>query len=1406
MSPGYFYNASTIQANAGNSIAINIGASSEMFNSGSVIANGGTVRILVSPSSIPGGYAGVFGFAVIQAGGTLETQASYPLVNGALPGGTGPRYAFLDTTPGNTLKIDNLGAFGGAVFGFQAGDTVDLGASLAIGTIDYSPITGLLTLEAVGGAILGELYLSANGMTSGATAVSGGIANGITVGSIVVNGTTDTVLTTNRIFPSASNISGIWQSATSWTNGVIPGATDTALIGAVATAGTPVGNFTLNTGVAAVSVSGITLIDPHATLLITSNTTATPGVANVFAGKLQVSSGSTLTSSFLRMFGPLATAAIDAGGTISLTGRPATSFAATAGTVAIAQGNSSAVQIAAGTLTVNGALLAGPPSPAGGGGNISIGSDSSGLPATVTVNGDGIAGHGTVTVTRTLLGSGPTSAGSLIVSGPGATWTDTIDKADPLNTRGNMTVGFNDLSSNTPAGLAQPPMAMAANVLVQNGATLTEQGTGATLGNNINTAGNVTIATGGFWNLAANGVGGGIGVGRLGSGVLSVISGGSVAIGANGTFLSNGTTAIFGGIGVGQTAGATGTILVSGANSGISLLAGMSVGQGGQGLLSILNGGTIVENIGGISVGTSLTGSSSGTIVVGGSGAAAALNLAAASGTIAAAGGLTIGSVSNGTVTVADNGSINVNGTGFVTVGSGTGSIGTLVVGGTTAAAALRIATTGLTVGNQGTGVASVNTLGTIALTGTSGIVIGQSAGGAGTMTVANGTVTESATASGLFVGVTSGAVGTLSISNAGTVSLAGGGLFAGSNSGGSGTVAISGAGALLTTSGTAGVSVGSSGAGVLTIGSGGSLGVGTGGTVAGSGGLFIGSFAGAIGSVSVAGGTLSASTGGSGINVGAGGAGTLAVSAGGTVADAGALTIGSSSSGAGLVTLNSGTISASAITVGSFGSGTVTVSTGVIGIAGGLFAGSNSGSSGTISVTGSASALTVGNGMQIGNIGVGTLSVQNTAVATTNTLSLGGSFFSPQSTLSSRASIGTGGHLAVTGAMAIWAGSTVFIDGASGSGIDIGTSGTFVSGAINVENGHSIVGSGLIAAAVVNNGLILGSSLTAPAVFQAGTLEIQGSITGTGILQMGANSLMRLDTLPAVTQTIQFGTGSELILAAPGASLPNAITGLSAGDKIEFNFGTGVNISSAAFNGAGTVTVNTTAGSYQLTNVSFAAGSAQTFSIATDSASGLGFIQVQCFAAGTRIATDRGPVAVEHLALNDRIALAEGGFAPAVWIGRRTVDCARHPRPESVWPVRVRAGAFGLGAPDRDLFLSPDHAVFVDGVLVPVRLLIDGGSIAQIRRRTVEYFHVELPEHAVILAEGLTVESYLDTGDKADFEGGAVSRLFPAFGAASTAALWETMGAAPLVQQGAALERAQAAVAGTRKAWRRTA
>lgn len=148
--------------------------------------------------------------------------------------------------------------------------------------------------------------------------------------------------------------------------------------------------------------------------------------------------------------------------------------------------------------------------------------------------------------------------------------------------------------------------------------------------------------------------------------------------------------------------------------------------------------------------------------------------------------------------------------------------------------------------------------------------------------------------------------------------------------------------------------------------------------------------------------------------------------------------------------------------------------------------------------------------------------------------------------------------------------------------------------------------------------------------------------------------------------------------------------------------------------------------------------------------------MNVPCFARGTRIVMPSGEVAVEDLRIGDRVLTASGDVRPIVWIGQRSVDCTRHPRTDLVHPVHIRPDAFAEGRPKRDLFLSPDHALFCDGALIPVHCLINGATILQEKTPSVHYFHIELDRHDIVLAEGLPAESYLNTGNRAQFENGA--------------------------------------------------
>ena len=175
------------------------------------------------------------------------------------------------------------------------------------------------------------------------------------------------------------------------------------------------------------------------------------------------------------------------------------------------------------------------------------------------------------------------------------------------------------------------------------------------------------------------------------------------------------------------------------------------------------------------------------------------------------------------------------------------------------------------------------------------------------------------------------------------------------------------------------------------------------------------------------------------------------------------------------------------------------------------------------------------------------------------------------------------------------------------------------------------------------------------------------------------------------------------------------------------------------------------------------------------------------CFAAGTRIMTTVGYVAVEALRPGHQ-ALVAGTpqeavrTRPVVWIGHRLIDLTRHPDPDLVRPIRIAANAFSDNEPLRDLLVSPDHAIAVGGLLIPARLLLNGATITRdTHRRTIRYFHIELDRHDILFADGLPAESYLDCGNRGVFENAeAPLELHPDLSAAHDQARRGTFSCAP--------------------------
>jgi hypothetical protein len=142
------------------------------------------------------------------------------------------------------------------------------------------------------------------------------------------------------------------------------------------------------------------------------------------------------------------------------------------------------------------------------------------------------------------------------------------------------------------------------------------------------------------------------------------------------------------------------------------------------------------------------------------------------------------------------------------------------------------------------------------------------------------------------------------------------------------------------------------------------------------------------------------------------------------------------------------------------------------------------------------------------------------------------------------------------------------------------------------------------------------------------------------------------------------------------------------------------------------------------------------------------------CFMAGTMIATPGGSMPVEALRRGDLVLTTDRRAVPVSWLGRQTVSTV-FGDPLRVLPIRIKAGAIGENVPSRDLLLSPDHAILFDGTLIQAGALVNGTSIVRENNvpQTFTYYHVELDDHALILAQNTPAETFVDNVERLAFD-----------------------------------------------------
>ena len=330
------------------------------------------------------------------------------------------------------------------------------------------------------------------------------------------------------------------------------------------------------------------------------------------------------------------------------------------------------------------------------------------------------------------------------------------------------------------------------------------------------------------------------------------------------------------------------------------------------------------------------------------------------------------------------------------------------------------------------------------------------------------------------------------------------------------------------------------------------------------------------------------------------------------------------------------------------------------------------------------------------------------------------------------------------------------------------------------------------------------------------GTLYLKNNIAasdGTAFQIAGTtNSVLKLDGNVGSGDIVKFNGATAGVLefgtTAAAAGFGGTIAGFAANASATSVAGSNfINLQTTvdhAEAGSGTSNVfNGTATSFRLYadaadttllgtfNLASAPTAGTLINVGLDSVVGTGTlggsdIFMVCYAAGTLILTEHGEVPVEALAAGDRVATLRDGRRELMaikWMGQRSVNLAAHPYPHMAAPVRIRQNAFGDNLPRRDLLVSPAHAIFTDAQLVPANLLINHMTITQeLHAPAVTYYHIELDRHAVIFAEGLTAESYLDTGNRAFFaDAGMAMVLHPEFQVNAGLKCWQEDACAPL-------------------------
>lgn len=274
------------------------------------------------------------------------------------------------------------------------------------------------------------------------------------------------------------------------------------------------------------------------------------------------------------------------------------------------------------------------------------------------------------------------------------------------------------------------------------------------------------------------------------------------------------------------------------------------------------------------------------------------------------------------------------------------------------------------------------------------------------------------------------------------------------------------------------------------------------------------------------------------------------------------------------------------------------------------------------------------------------------------------------------------------------------------------------------------------------------------------------GAVTGGTILISNNSSLICNYT----TSNISFsGPGNEIYQHFSGYIIPQ-ITNLSPDDRLRFA-SDDWNGCSWGENSNGTFTLYGAHNNVLVSSITMAPG-------VTPGDFRWDYMDAGliCFLPGSMIRTMSGDIAVEDLAIGDQVTVVgqDRQTSTIKWIGKsRATAKVGMPLDMSDYPVRILANAIADGVPYKDMLITPEHCLFFEGKFIPARMLVNGATIFfDTSIKEYDYYHVETERHSVIIADGMTTESYLDTGNR---------KMFTSIGDEGEPTSWEEGAFAPL-------------------------